>query len=68
MASRTSPDAAGNFTLAVFPGDNTIGFDSVPDGYTVASVTYDGMDLQHSPLRLNAAPASTVVVTVTRTK
>ena len=68
MATRTSPDAAGNFTLAVFPGDNTIGFDSVPDGYTVAAVTYDGMDLLHSALRLNAAPASTVVVTVTRTK
>jgi hypothetical protein len=68
MASKTSPDAGGNFSLAVFPGDNIIGFDRVPDSYTVASVTYDGTDLQHSALRLNAIPASTIVVTVNRTK
>jgi hypothetical protein len=67
MVSRIAPDAGGNFTLAVFPGDNTIGLDRMPYGYTVASITYEGMDLQHSPLRLNAAPTSVVVVTVTRT-
>jgi len=68
MAHVSMTCGSPELTLAVFPGENTNGFDRVPDGYTVASVTYDGMDLLHSALRLNAAPTSTVVVTVTRTK
>jgi hypothetical protein len=66
MKSQSPRDWASNFTLLVYPGDNAISISDVPAGYTVQSMTYDGQDIQRNGLRLDAAPTSTIVVTVTR--
>lgn len=66
MTGRTQFSAGGNFTLTVFPGENSIRVENLPVGYVVKSITCGGVDLQHNPLQLDSTPSSPILVTLDR--
>jgi hypothetical protein len=67
MSSRTEPDTGGKFTLLVYPGDNAIAVESLPDSYAVESITYGSLDVNQNALHLTALPNSTIAITLSHT-
>jgi len=65
-------DAAGRFSLGLFPGENTISLNQsngptqLPSGFTIKSITYGAQDVTHTPLDLKAPPTSTLVIVLER--
>src|SRR5436190_18254252 len=72
IATLAFSDAGGRFSLGLFPGENTIslnqttGVNQLPSGYSIKSITYGAQDVTHTPLVLNAPPASTLVIVLER--
>jgi hypothetical protein len=72
IVTQAFSDAAGRFSLGLFPGENRIslnhtsGANQLPPGYSIKSITYGGQDVTNTPLTLNAPPKSTLVIVLER--
>ena len=64
MRSQARTESNGRFVLSAFPGENTFSFEQLPPGYVVKSVMYGSTDVLNSPLKLDAVPTNSLVVTL----
>jgi hypothetical protein len=56
------PDAAGNFTLPVFPGDYAVSVEGLPESLYVKSMRMGGVDLTSAPFRMPAENAIEIIL------